>query len=141
MTLNNDIVNIYKLRYVNQDISCMASPWLQVLLVYSKQRREKNESFILTALSHMPFEEMRHALTEQCFFPFAYSRLEKRNYAKIQGNRRKKIRRRQRSVNVLKDQGPRRKEKNSKRHSVHQIRLFKQVSKAMGLGSSRVFVL
>lgn len=69
MTLNNDIVNIYKLHYVNQDISCMASPWLQVLLGYSKQRTEKNESFILTALSHMPFEEMRHALTEQRFFP------------------------------------------------------------------------
>lgn len=125
--------DIKQLPYVNQDLPCLASPWLQVLVVYNKERRKKNGSSILTALSHMPFEEKHHALTVQPLFFFTRSRHEKRNYAKIQGNRRKKkIRRRQRSVNVLKDQRPRRKEKNSKRPSVHQIRLFKQVSQQWG---------
>lgn len=82
--------DIKQLPYVNQDIPCLASPWLQVLVVYNKERRKKNESSVLTAFFHMPFEEKHHALTVQPFFFFTRSRHEKRNYAKIQGNRRKK---------------------------------------------------
>lgn len=82
--------------------------------------RKTNESCILAALSHLPFEGKHYAFAYiTSFFPQHSASHEKRNYAKIKVTEERNQRKMEIRKCMLKDWEARRKEKDSRRLSIH----------------------